>query len=655
MNAIYHPTASARLPVPSDTDIIFFTDASCTKQRTPKVCYAPVRVTRCADGHQVEHHTGATKFGASSNSELRTVADTVIATPPPTSIRPRNIWVVVDAMVDVHLTSRLPEVPPHRVLESGLSTKSLGLWMAFRGMHFQDALHIVKQESQRYTYGNGRADTHAKHQNTNHTPGLEHVRLDTTHHSHLQYPPSDTLSNTAPPLDTRGHAIHGQRQTVPLLHAHPTPRHHTGPPVEHRAPGTPQSVRPYRPLLLSPLPGEPPSTPAKTPTQTCPRAASPPHPVLAMVLTRLNPRPRTVHQMHLWPHRGRNRGQLQDVPPVPAARHPHRPDHSQHHCTTHQMADAVPGNSKTRHHPPADRGTRGGPQGSHPHCRLHHANRETPPSDLPPDARAPRPSSRTIHHKGDRHRRHELHRHRTHTHQHAHTGSPHAPTPRSVRRFPQPRVTACPLYVRQWLPQTGLDCNPNHWICLGAAHSLSHCPHCGDLNPHHRAQPATQAAPLGQPAQLLRATHRHPPGLPWRVLRGSPGRPCVDHCHGHGRRTPAPPQPATTPQRGRLQRGGPPHPSHPVPAPPWPPPLGPIAPDSLRSSPGAGKVGRDGTRGGGRLHPAHLLPVQHRFWPAERGSLPTQRAHLRSTPPSHTAEGPAELGAFLGHPPGRPQ
>ena len=59
--------------------------------------------------------------------------------------------------------------------------------MAFRGMQPQDPLHIVKQESYRYRYGNGRADTHAKHKSTNHTPELEHVRLDYPHHSHLQH------------------------------------------------------------------------------------------------------------------------------------------------------------------------------------------------------------------------------------------------------------------------------------------------------------------------------------------------------------------------------------------------------------------------------------------------------------------------------------
>ena len=70
--------------------------------------------------------------------------------------------------------------------------------MALRGVHPQDALHIVKQESHRYTYGNGRADKHAKHQSTSHTPGLEHVRLDTPHHSHLQHLPL-IPSATQPP------------------------------------------------------------------------------------------------------------------------------------------------------------------------------------------------------------------------------------------------------------------------------------------------------------------------------------------------------------------------------------------------------------------------------------------------------------------------
>ena len=195
---VFHPTAIAHLLIPSDTDIIYFTDASGTRQRTPAVSCASVRISWHADGLDVEHHTGATIFGVSSHGELRTLVDAVTATPPPATIRPRNIWVVVDATVDIHLTRRLPVLPLHKALESGLTTQALGLWMAFRGMHPQDALHIVKQDSHRYAYGNGRADTQAKHQSTSHTPDLEHVRLDTAHHSHLQHLPP-IPSATQPP------------------------------------------------------------------------------------------------------------------------------------------------------------------------------------------------------------------------------------------------------------------------------------------------------------------------------------------------------------------------------------------------------------------------------------------------------------------------
>ena len=83
----------------------------------------------------MEPHTGATILGASFDGELRTLADTLNTTPSATSSRPRNIWVFVDATVDIHLTKRLAELPIHKALESGLPTEGLGLWMAFRGMH----------------------------------------------------------------------------------------------------------------------------------------------------------------------------------------------------------------------------------------------------------------------------------------------------------------------------------------------------------------------------------------------------------------------------------------------------------------------------------------------------------------------------------------
>ena len=123
--------------------------------------------------------------------------------------------------------------------------------------------------------------------------------------------------------------------------------------------------------LLHPTPGQPPSTPTKTLTRTRPRTASPPHLMPSMVRTLLDPRPRKIHRMHLWPRGRRNLGPLQGVPPVPRTGHPHRLEPNPHHRTARRMADTVPGNPATRQRPQADGGTRGGLQGTRSDSRLH--------------------------------------------------------------------------------------------------------------------------------------------------------------------------------------------------------------------------------------------------------------------------------------------
>ena len=73
----------------------------------------------------MEHPTGATIFRASSHGELRTPADAITATARLATIRPRHIWVVVDATVDIHLTWRLADLLLHKALESGVTTQTL--------------------------------------------------------------------------------------------------------------------------------------------------------------------------------------------------------------------------------------------------------------------------------------------------------------------------------------------------------------------------------------------------------------------------------------------------------------------------------------------------------------------------------------------------
>ena len=257
--------------------------------------------------------------------------------------------------------------------------------------------------------------------------------------------------------------------------------------------------------------------------------------------------------MHLWPRGRRNLGPFQDVPPVPRTAHPHRLEPNPHRQKARRMADTVPDNPTTRHHPHADGGTRGGPQGARPHCRLHlathsrgrpsghgsaHAtdgrcqdsgaphiphpqipaacrhpaqNQPSPPPQTPvPPTERTCPAfyqpARDPHHACTPSTRHNTGTARTSTTDTAHTPAsmraPQAPVPftqPSVHRYRQPPATACSLCVRQRLPQIALPCNPDHWVCLGAAHRLTHCPHCGGLNPHHCARPAALAPPPPPP------------------------------------------------------------------------------------------------------------------------------------------------------------
>ena len=367
-----------------------------------------------------------------------------------------------------------------------------------------------------------------------------------------------------------------------------------------------------------------PSTPIKTLTPARPRAASPPYPILPMVCTPLNPRPHRVHQRHLWPRGRRNLGPFQDMPPVPRTRHPHKLAPNPHHRTARWMADTVPDNPTTRHHPQADGGTRGGPRGACIHCRLHSATHprgrpqghgsahatngrcqdsgtaHLPHPQIPaacghpgpdgPGAPPQTPVLPTVRTYPARYHpardpahactpltRHNTGMARTSTTDTASTPAsmrarqaPRARTPPSVHRYRQPLATPCPLCVCQRLPQTALPCKTDHWVCLGAAHRLSHCPYWGGppAPPPRAARSPSRTPPSRQPPQLLRANHRRPPGQPGRVLCGGRSGPRVDQSHGHGERTPIPPTPASAPQRWQLEPGGPPHPSRPLPPPP---------------------------------------------------------------------------------------
>ena len=97
-----------------------------------------------------------------------------------------QVWSVVDATVDTHLLLRIAGQPPYKATATSLGTQALMLWKALCSLPPYAQLHIVKQESHRHQYGNGKADLQAVHQRTTHLPTLQVPDLD-CNHTHLQH------------------------------------------------------------------------------------------------------------------------------------------------------------------------------------------------------------------------------------------------------------------------------------------------------------------------------------------------------------------------------------------------------------------------------------------------------------------------------------
>ena len=248
----YLPMNPCRLPQPSAADLLLFTDASGEFALTPFTGGASLQLTHTGGHYRMDHHTGHTTYGASSEEELGAIADAIaeIATHLPAHLpHVVLVWFVVDATVDTHLLLRMARQPLHKVTATSLSTQALLLWKALRSLPPYVQLHIVKQESHRHQYGNGKVDIQAVHQRTTHLPTLQvpdlgrnHTHLqhippkpephrtpdwvpeDATYTSHdraYHYPnPIQHLARVLGDTDSRAH-IHElqEKQTVPLYHS----------------------------------------------------------------------------------------------------------------------------------------------------------------------------------------------------------------------------------------------------------------------------------------------------------------------------------------------------------------------------------------------------------------------------------------------------
>ena len=189
----YQPTTPCRLPNPDDHNTVIFADASGTTSLTPAVGGAALELKADTTGRLHQHHlTEATIFGASSHGDLKTLAIVVDAVND-THQEPRDhthhVWVVVDAAVDFRIVRKLARQPLHKATESSLGTQAQHLWAALRRLPKHIVLHLIKQESHRYSLGNGHIDLHADNQLAEHMPDGEAPPLQDHMHTHLQHLP----------------------------------------------------------------------------------------------------------------------------------------------------------------------------------------------------------------------------------------------------------------------------------------------------------------------------------------------------------------------------------------------------------------------------------------------------------------------------------
>ena len=103
----------------------------------------------------------------------------------------------MDDGVDTHLLLRIAQQPLHKATATRLATQALMLWKALRSVSPYVKLHIVKQESHRYQYGNGKVDIQAVHQRTTRHPALVMPDLD-RHHTHFHLLPAKAEPHLTP-------------------------------------------------------------------------------------------------------------------------------------------------------------------------------------------------------------------------------------------------------------------------------------------------------------------------------------------------------------------------------------------------------------------------------------------------------------------------
>ena len=189
----YQPTTPCRPPCPDDRNTVIFADVPGTLNLGPAAGEAALELRTDTAGRIHQHHlTRATILWASSHGDLKTLAiivDAVNDAHQQQQDHTQHMWVVLDAAVDFQSVRKLARQPLHKATNSSLRTQALLLWAPLRRLPKHVVLHFVKQESHRYSLGNGHIVLHAHNQLAEHMPHGEDPPLQDHMHTHRQHLP----------------------------------------------------------------------------------------------------------------------------------------------------------------------------------------------------------------------------------------------------------------------------------------------------------------------------------------------------------------------------------------------------------------------------------------------------------------------------------
>ena len=194
------PMNPCRLPQLSPADLLFFPDASGESALTPITGGATLQLTHTGRHYHMDHHTGHTTYGASFHGESGAMADAItkILTHPAAHLpHVVRVWFVVDAIYKTHILLRIARKPLHKTTATSLGTQELLLWKAPHSLPPYVQLNIVKQESDRHQYGNGKVHNQAVHKRTTHRPTLQ-VPDPGRNHTNLQHIPPKPETHQTP-------------------------------------------------------------------------------------------------------------------------------------------------------------------------------------------------------------------------------------------------------------------------------------------------------------------------------------------------------------------------------------------------------------------------------------------------------------------------